>query len=207
MSGNWQTILRAVGRFTPWNNMAISFAAMNVVLVLCGVLLPSGLAFAHPRHASIAEAEWNPRTGRLEVALQVNPVDLELALRRMAARPLDLDRSTDIERYVQDYLVRSFVVRHADGTRAKLIWVGFEADVRDAWLYFEVPLTGGLDNVTFAAGLFFELIPDQANTINFRVGKRRTSLTMTAEQLEAVFHATDAGAIERSRVGQSGVSR
>ncbi len=159
-------------------------------LALCCGYLPSSTALAHPRHVSVAEAEWNAKTSRLEVALLVNPIDLEQALRGAAHRPVDLDKSTGIDRLLQDYLSRTFVVREADGTQPKLIWVGHEFDLKDAWLYFEVPLEAGPDNVTYGAGLFFELLPDQVNTINFRVGNAKQSLSFTVDQFEAVFRAT-----------------
>ena len=158
-----------------------------VLLTLSCLLLLGGISLAHPRHASIAEAEWNAKTGRLEIAMQVNPVDLEQALRRLAERPIDLDKSKGIDRLMQKYVARSFFVREPDGDRAKLIWVGYEADLKDAWLYFEVPLKKGPENVTFGSAFFLELLPDQANTINFRIGKLRKSLTFTADQLESVF--------------------
>ena len=160
------------------------------LLTLSSLLLLGGIVAAHPRHSSIAEAEWNAKTGRLEIALQVNPVDLEQALRRLADRPIDLDKSAGIDRLIQKYLARSFFAREPDGKQAKLIWVGHEVDVKDAWLYFEVPLKKGPENVTFGLAFFLELLPDQANTINFRVGKLRKSLTFTADQLEAVFRTS-----------------
>ena len=168
--------------------MATSLKTTRVALLsLSCLLLLGGIASAHPCHASIAEAEWNAKTGRLEIAMQVNPVDLEQALRRLAERPIDLDKSKGIDRLIQKYLARSFFVKEPDGKQAKLIWVGYEADLKDAWLYFEVPLKKGPENVTFGSAFFLELLPDQANTINFRVGKLRKSLTFTADQLEAVF--------------------
>lgn len=159
----------------------------GVLFSLLGVPLLAGVAAAHPRHLSIAEADWNAKTGRWEIALQVNPVDLEQALRRIANRPIDLDRSPGLDGLIQDYLSRTFVVRQSDGRRAKLLWVGHEVDLKDAWLYFEVPLDTGPAQATFGAGYFFELLPDQANTINFRWGTSRQSLTFTAEQLERVL--------------------
>jgi len=171
-------------------NMATLKNTRVALLTLSCLLLLGNIAAAHPCHSSIAEAEWNAKTGRLEIALQVNPVDLEQALRRLADRPIDLDKSAGIDRLIQKYLARSFFAREPDGKQAKLIWVGHEVDVKDAWLYFEVPLKKGPENVTFGLAFFLELLPDQANTINFRVGKLRKSLTFTADQLEAVFRTS-----------------
>ena len=163
----------------------------RVLLLTLSCLLSVGRsAAAHPGHSSIAEAEWNAKTGRLEIALQVNPIDLERALGRLADRPIDLDKSAGVDRLLQKYLARSFFAREPDGKQAKLIWVGHEVDAKDVWLYFEVPLKKGLENVTFGSAFLLELLPDQANTINFRVGKLRKSLTFTADQLEAVFRTS-----------------
>ena len=172
------------------SNLRKSLPVHVTLLAVPCLLLLGGYAVAHPRHATIAEAEWNAKSGRLEISLQINPVDLEQALRRSYDRPVDLDRTAGIDRLLQDYLARSFVVTESGGKQAKLIWVGHEVDLKDAWLYFEVPLEKGPGNATFGVGLLFELLPDQANTINFRVGKLRKSLTFTADRLEAVFPAT-----------------
>ena len=161
------------------------------LLTLSCLLLLGNIAAAHPCHSSIAEAEWNAKTGRLEIAMQLNPVDLEQALRRLAERPIDLDKSAGVDRLMEKYLARAFLVREPDGKRAKLIWVGFEVDLKDAWLYFEVPLKNGPENVTFGSAFFMELLPDQTNTINFRIGKLRKSLTFTAYHLESVFRTND----------------
>jgi len=171
----------------PTTMMRCSWLPTVAWLTLSWLLLSGGNLWAHPRHLSVAEAEWNAKTGRLEIALQVNPVDLEQALRRFANRPIDLDKSTGIDRLMHDYLSQSFVARDVDGKRAKLNWVGHEMDLKDAWLYFEVPLNNGPADVTFGAAYLFELLPDQANTINFRVGKQRRSLAFTVDQMEAVF--------------------
>ena len=170
-------------------NVTTSTIVRDVLLTLSCLLLLGGSVLAHPRHTSIAEAEWNAKTGRLEIAMLVNPLDLEQALRRLANRPIDLDKSAGIERLMQKYLARSFIVKEADGKQAKLVWVGYEVNLKDAWLYFEVPLKRGPENVTFGSAFFLELLPDQANTINFRVGKLRKSLTFPADQLESVFRA------------------
>ncbi len=176
---------------TSW--AGIQLGATPVIFALCcgllAGLLPGTTATAHPSHSSIAEADWNAVTGRLEVALQLNPVDLERALRRVAKRPLDLDKSAGIERHLRDYLAMSFVVRQANGKPAQHVWVGHEINLKNAWLYFEVPLPAGPENTTFAAGYFLELQPDQTNTIHFRVGRRRRSLTFSIDQLEAVLPA------------------
>ena len=101
--------------------------------------LPLGAA-AHPFHGCTGEAEWNPRTEHLEVALRVDAPGLERALRRHRQAAVDLDRTEMLETLLADYVRDTFQIEQADGRIAQLIWVGQEINLQDAWLYFEIPV-------------------------------------------------------------------
>jgi hypothetical protein len=147
-----------------------------------------GAGGVHPFHVTLAEAEFNPETRRLEVALRVyHPLDLETALTRLAGRKVTLDGTADVDELIAAYLDEAFVVERPDGTRAALEWVGKEVTLKTAWLYFEVDLPGGPEGCTFADRVLFEVEPDQANTIVFRDGRRRASLRCTREADRRVF--------------------
>jgi hypothetical protein len=147
--------------------------------VALSVLL--GTASAHPFHVSLAEAEFNQESGNLEVALRVHPSDLELALRDQELRPVDLDRSKGIDRMVSKYLDAHFQIRDEAGKKLTCKWVGMEVTVKEAWLYFEVPVKHGETTFQITQAFFFELIEDQINTINFKQGKRIRSLSFTRD--------------------------
>lgn len=135
---------------------------------------------AHPAHVTLAEAEWNEETGKLEVALQVRPYDLEQALRLMTKQAVDLDKTDNIDDVIQTYLNRSVVLTKGKEA-ARLQWVGKEVNARDAWLYFEVPLPGGLAGWKMRHTVFFETLPNQVNTVTFRHGQRKQSLSFTQD--------------------------
>ena len=145
-------------------------------------LLGSSHALAHPQHVSIAEAQWNAKTGKLEVAVKVHPNDLERSLRRRFSRRVILETTANVDRLIEKYLATGFVVKQQDGRPATLKWVGKEISVKAGWLYFEVPLKRGPLGTTFTNRLFFELLDDQVNTINVKVGPRRKSLNFTHER-------------------------
>ena len=58
--------------------VAIGFVVCLGLVLCLGFVGP---VMAHPFHASIAEAEFNADSGKLEVALRLHPVDLEAVLR------------------------------------------------------------------------------------------------------------------------------
>ena len=159
---------------------AVRFGAA-IATVWLATCCDSRPAMAHPFHVSIGEAEWNPKTRRLEVALRVHPADLDRALRkadRDRQQPPTLEGDQRISRYLQSV----FVVRYRDGAALKFTWIGKELSVKSAWLYFEIELPNGLDGALISNRLFFEIEKKQTNTVNFTVGERRESLSFSAER-------------------------
>jgi hypothetical protein len=148
-------------------------------LLAAAVLLWGAAAWAHPFHVSLAEAEYDRESGVLEVALRVHPADLEEALRKQAGKRIVLDQSADADERIVAYLRRTFAMKTPQGEAAEIRWVGKEVSVKQAWLYFEVPLPGGIENVEVSQRMFFELLPDQVNTVHLRDGERRVTLHFT----------------------------
>lgn len=63
---------------------------------------------AHPFHVSVAEAKWNPETGRLEVSIKCHPIDLENALRLKTKEKVDLDNTENIDELLAEYVRNHF---------------------------------------------------------------------------------------------------
>lgn len=134
---------------------------------------------AHPSHVTIAQAEYNDETRSLEVALRIDPFDLEDVLSARAGERVSLDTTADVDRLIAEYLAVAFVVE-PDGARpVALEWVGKEVFVHTAWLYFEFPLPDGPEGVFVTNRLLFELQDDQVNTVNYRRGELLKSLRHT----------------------------
>ena len=138
------------------------------------LLLAAALA-AHPQHVTLAEAEWNPETNSLEVALAISPSQLKDAVERHAGRGVDID--TD-EKAVAAWLTTAFVVRpplpagappDAVRTPATLTYIGQELGVSRGWVYFEVPLPGGWEDAEISDRVRLIAEPQQHNTVVFAV--------------------------------------
>ncbi|MEO1999085.1 MAG: DUF6702 family protein [Planctomycetaceae bacterium] len=152
-----------------------------VALSMLVFTLTTTPAVAHPFHVSLAEAEWNAKTGRLEVALKVHATDLEKALRRRTKKPVDLDKSPDVDRLISAYLNHVFRVQSPKGQACTIKWVGKEVTLKSAWLYFELPLPQGIEGMRFSNQMFFELLSNQVNTINFKQGRKKLTLRFTRQ--------------------------
>lgn len=160
-------------------------------------------ATAHPYHVSFAEAEANPETERLEVAMRVFPEDLEEAIERMTGRrSVDLERTEDIDDLITRYLARTFLLRDPNAPRDEtdddaspepsvIHWVGKEVGVRHTWLYFEVALgRPGAEGMEISVRSMFETEPTQENAVRFRRGEERVTLKCTRSRPWVVIDFT-----------------
>ena len=146
---------------------------------------------AHPFHVSIAQVKHNAESRSLEVALRVHPNDLETTLRRRTGKPIDLDKTENVDKLIVEYLAEVFVIKPAEGKIPKLKWVGKQVDVKHAWLFFESPAPDGVVGVKFSNRIFFETLSDQVNTITLTDGDFKKSINCTKNRPGAVIREAD----------------
>ncbi len=156
-------------------------------LFLVGLLLAAGTAWAHPIHTSLAEADYNPKTQKLEIALRVFADDFERTLSGRAERKLTLEHtpSAEFNALAFAYVKEHFTLK-LRRSAVPLTWLGRE--LKDAsnelWLYLEASLPDGVEGVRFRHALLAEAFSDQLNSIRVRDGSRQVTLTFPLGQGE-----------------------
>jgi hypothetical protein len=168
------------------------FHVLRVLSWLIAILiLPTTLLASHPFHASSAEVEWNPKTGNFEISLCVWPADLEKAIGRQRNRAVDLDHIEDLDEILAKYLASRFSIVPAKSanhpTPNEIRWVGHEIDLRQAWLYFELPGDRQLDEWKIENRVFFELNADQVNQVQVKSGGPPESVSLSRGKLAFEF--------------------
>ena len=146
------------------------------------LLLPL-VAHAHAHHATWAEAELRAERGVLEVALRIDPADLEeeLALRIEEAPLLE---SAAADTAIVELLVDHFVVTDSAGGVHPLRWVGKEVGAREVWLYFEIVVGEDLAGLRMRQSLGMALHERQINTVKLRGAGAQWTLAFTRETPE-----------------------
>lgn len=144
-------------------------------------------ALAHKFHTSFTEANYNAEAGTLEVTLRTFPDDLEAALRRRASlapapsaatgqKPAAKDGQKEFEERVAAYVAETFLLKTEKGDPVKISWVGMDAGVDSAWLYFEARVPAGATDLRLSNRLLFDLFDDQINLVNLRTQGGRAAL-------------------------------
>jgi hypothetical protein len=162
----------------------------RLALTVLLLLVLAHRADAHAFHVTVAEAEVNHKTGRIEFALRVHPGDLELALGRIAKRRIRLEKEPQVDSLIRNYLQRSIELKSGKSKPREILWIGKDVSIKWAWLYFEIPLKKGLDKTTLTNTMFIEILKDQENTIVLRDGKRRQTLSFRKDKAIHKIHLT-----------------
>lgn len=156
---------------------AIRLTTVSLLTTL--FLFAGSSALAHPFHVTLAEAELDAKSGNLEVALRVKPEDLERALSAMTNRKISLEKEAKVDALILRYLKGALKFSTGKKKAGDISFVGKELSRKALWLYFEVPLKGQLEGVKIENRVFFKVLPDQLNTMNFKQGKKRCSLSFS----------------------------
>ena len=149
---------------------------LRIGLVLLVTLTASVNLQAHPFHATYTEVDWNAKSKVLEVALRVQPEDLDRVLSLRAKRKIDIEKTKDVDKLIQKYLAEVFLVEPKLKQPVAIRWVGKEVSSKEAWLYFEIPRPRGIEGLKLLNRIFLEILPDQVNTVRVRQGKQRVTL-------------------------------
>ena len=173
----------------------MNFRFRRLVWWLLALLAASPWVRAHPIHTSLAEADYNRTTHKLEVALRVFIDDFETVLSVRTKRRVSLEKTPPVEfdALAQTYLAETFTVRPPQGAAGAWHWVGREVKeaANELWFYFEVPLSAGVEGVRFRHGVLMEQFSSQINSVRVRdADGRKVTLVFLPSQKEKTvrFH-------------------
>ena len=135
----------------------------------------------HPVHLSVCEANYNPHSQNLELALKVFVEDMEQSLMERTGKEVRFgDDLTDArhDSLINVYLQEVFLVKADDSL---LTWhmLGKDGQLGDMWIYMEVPLADGFQELVFEDKVLMDLFADQKNLIHFTYGEFKQSVACT----------------------------
>jgi hypothetical protein len=134
-------------------------------------------AVAHKFHTSFTEADYNAAERSLQITLRTFPDDLENVLTRRRGKAVTLGRKKETEPLLAAYLQETFQLKNAVGETVKLSWVGMDAGVDSAWLYFEAHMPEGTAGAQLRNQFMFDLYDDQINLVNVKHDDKKRALT------------------------------
>ena len=75
------------------------------------------VANAHPFHISLAEIEFNPKSGRIEVSLKIQALDIEQAIATSTKHKFNLEKDSRADELLKAYVEEHLFVTHRDNLK------------------------------------------------------------------------------------------
>lgn len=166
-------------------------------LLLAAAIVAAPAIQAHPIHASYAEADFQPATNQLEIALRLFSDDAETALSAQAGKKVRLESTpaAELDRLLLALVRTAFLVKSKAGAPQSLTWVGRELKDGDQhlWIYLTCPLPEGAAGAVIADRVLRDVFSDQLNSVRLRdrsvTPARQVTLLFADDRAQTVvFH-------------------
>jgi hypothetical protein len=131
---------------------------------------------SHRFHTSLTRIDYNEEQKLLEITIQVFNHDLVSVLKSKNGKPVDLEKTPDIDKLIFDYLNENFVLTNANGETKTLKWIGKDSDADSARIYLETNSADNLEGYKLKNTIFFESFPEQKNLVVCRYDGKKSDL-------------------------------
>lgn len=163
------------------------FLRIKILIACCAILL---CAF-HPYYVSVTELKYKEEDKTLQVSCRTFTNDLEIALKKIYKKPIDLLHPKDkavVEKTVAHYMLDHLKI-NVNGKPQTLDFVGYEKEEEAIWSYFEIkgvelPKTLKIEN-----SILYDFLPQQVNMVHADVkgNKQSSKVTNPDKEISLVF--------------------
>jgi len=151
-----------------------SICIFLVLIIVAATVHSAGL---HRFHTTLTRIDYNPNEKLYEISIQIFTHDLmPLLERRSGGKRVDLEKTSDVDKMIQDYLNENFVLTDKKGAVKHLKWIGKEVETNSIRVFVETPTTENLEGFRLKNTLFFESFPEQINLVVCRYDGKKADL-------------------------------
>jgi hypothetical protein len=141
-------------------------------------------------HLSLTEANYDRARGRLSLTVRVQITDLETALSDRAHRKISATDPSELAPLALDYVRETLLLKSPRGEALRLEWAGLDETSTQVFLFFETPLTGGLQGARVSNRLLQEMLADQINSVELHDGALKQTIVFARDTGEVAVNAT-----------------
>ncbi len=145
------------------------------------------LLFNHAYHVSVCEINQNSKKNSLQITHKVFIDDLEKAIEQGQKTKLllgNVNQNKQAKAIIGKYIENHFSLLK-DGKSIDLVYLGYELDTDQVFIYFEGKAIGKYKNLRVKYNPLTEVYEDQANMVHVKFDLLKTSLFLNASKQEA----------------------
>lgn len=140
----------------------------------------------HPFHASITQLKHNPEEKLVEVTVRLFTNDLGMAIGEEIL--IGEEQTESQSKMIRDYVQKNFsILDLATKKYLQCFEVGQETEFDITFVYFEVRNFNLSESFEISQTVLFDQFEDQANIVNFLVGKETYSDYFTSSSTQKTF--------------------
>ncbi|MBA2620486.1 MAG: hypothetical protein H0U87_04735 [Acidobacteria bacterium] len=151
--------------------------SLGLILFLLGNVFALN---AHTYHTSLTRIDYKTKENLVEISIQLFTHDFVPALERRAKKPIDLEKTPEIDKIILDFVNANFVLKDKTDRAKKLVFVGKEIQVDTVFVYVETDSDEDLENFSLRNTLFFDAYAEQTNRVVARYSDKKADLIFKA---------------------------
>lgn len=159
-----------------------TFIVSFAVLLMSVVSAPADGRLVHPFYVSVTEINHNSKTNNLEISCKMFYDDLQIALRQLYKRSVDLSNKkneADNDKMLSQYLLSHFSMS-SDAKNVGLKYLGFEIERESVFCYFEADNVSAPKKLVLTNKILQDYKEEQQNIMHVVVnGNRKSTKTDT----------------------------
>lgn len=142
-------------------------------------LLALAMLLLHPVHETVAEIQWNPDSGRMEVAMRLHALDRQWLEKRYR-------RDRTEQQWAVEYLRQRFRVTprppQGEPDATKYHWLGRQRDGAHVWWFFEIEPPENQRPQQIEHQVLFDREPNYTHRVLVLEGQERRSIELTHQR-------------------------
>ena len=146
----------------------MKFYKLSALFFIC-LLTLSATAYVpvkrHRFHTTLTRIEYNAKEKNFEIIIKLFTHDLMPLLEKRGGKRLDLEKSSEADKLILDYINENFILSDKSGSAKTLKWIGKDFDTAEVRVYLEIGSTENLEGYKLKNTLFFADFPEQTNIV------------------------------------------
>ncbi len=161
----------------PKEMKVLKFSRLFQVCLLTSFLAVSVSSLnLHRYHTSLTRMDYNKKDKVFEISIQLFTHDLVPTLEKKLKKSVNLEKNSETDKIIFDYLNEKFVLKNKQGSVKKINWVGKEIKTDTVNVYLEILSEENLDDLSLQNSIFFESFSEQTNLVVVRHTEKKYDL-------------------------------
>ena len=171
--------------------LKITRAVKGLFVLTFVMIISSFYTLKHPFYMSVVDIKQDATKQNLNVSVRLFTNDLEDALRKITAKPIDVlnpKNKAEADSLVFNYIKKRLTIQ-VNLKNQHLKFIGYEKEEESVWAYLEIQKCPKPKTMVVDTKLLYDYLPQQVNIVHAEINtvKKSTKVTNPDSRIEFSF--------------------